>query len=55
MPPGKTADEHLRDLTEAGLKRRYPEGAPFKVARLAEKELRFIAEQEDRALLPDRA
>ncbi|MGZ5928045.1 MAG: error-prone DNA polymerase [Rhizomicrobium sp.] len=46
VPSGKTADEHLRDLTEAGLKRRYPEGTPFKVARQALKELRFIAKQE---------
>src|ERR1019366_3254680 len=46
VPPGKTADGHLRDLTKAGFKRRYPEGTPFKVARLAVKELRFIAQQE---------
>jgi len=46
VPPGKTADGHLRDLTKAGLKWRYPAGTPFKVARLAVKELRFIAEQE---------
>jgi error-prone DNA polymerase len=46
VPPGKTADGHLRDLTRAGLKWRYPSGTPFKVARLAVKELRFIAEQE---------
>ena len=46
VPPGKTADGHLRDLTKAGLKRRYPQGTPFKVARLAVKELRFIASQE---------
>jgi error-prone DNA polymerase len=46
VPPGKTADGHLRDLTKAGLKRRYPQGTPFKVARLAVKELRFIAAQE---------
>ena len=46
VPPGKTADGHLRDLTKAGLKRRYPKGTPFKVARLAVKELRFIARQE---------
>ena len=45
VPPGKTADGHLRDLTRAGLNRRYPEGTPFKVARLAVKELRFIAGQ----------
>jgi error-prone DNA polymerase len=46
VPPGKSADGHLRDLTKAGLKRRYPQGTPFKVARLAVKELRFIAKQE---------
>jgi len=46
VPPGKTADGHLRDLTNAGLKRRYPAGTPFKVARQALKELRFIAKQE---------
>ncbi len=45
VPPGKTADGHLRDLTKAGLKWRYPAGTPFKVARLAVKELRFIAQQ----------
>jgi error-prone DNA polymerase len=46
VPPGKTADGHLRDLTEAGLKRRYPKGTPFKIARQAVKELRFIAKHE---------
>ncbi|HEY4275235.1 MAG TPA: error-prone DNA polymerase, partial [Rhizomicrobium sp.] len=46
VPPGKTADEHLRDLTRVGLKRRYPEKTPFKVARQAMKELRFIAKHE---------
>jgi error-prone DNA polymerase len=45
VPPGKTADGHLRDLTKAGLKKRYPGGTPFKTARLAVKELHFIAEQ----------
>jgi error-prone DNA polymerase len=44
VPRGKSADQHLRDLTKAGLKWRYPSGTPFKVARLAAKELRFIAE-----------
>jgi len=44
VPRGKTADRHLRDLTEAGLKWRYPEGVPPKVAGIAEKELRFIAD-----------
>jgi error-prone DNA polymerase len=46
VPPGKTADRHLRDLTEAGLQWRYPQGASAKVADLAEKELRFIAGRE---------
>jgi error-prone DNA polymerase len=44
VPCGKTANQHLRDLTEAGLKWRYPDGVPPSVAELAEKELRFIAE-----------
>jgi error-prone DNA polymerase len=44
VPPGKTADGHLRDLTEAGLCIRYPNGVPDKVRVLAEKELRFIAD-----------
>ena len=46
VPPGKTADGHLRDLTEAGLHARYSDGVPGKVRLLAEKELRFIAERE---------
>jgi len=44
VPRGKTADRHLRDLTEEGLKWRYPHGVPQKIADLAEKELAFIAE-----------
>jgi error-prone DNA polymerase len=44
VPCGKSADQHLRDLTEAGLRWRYPEGVTPKVAAIAEKELRFIAE-----------
>ena len=44
VPRGKSADQHLRDLTEAGLQWRYPEGVSPKVAAIAEKELRFIAE-----------
>ena len=42
VPPGKTADEHLRDLTNSGLKRRYPDGTPFKIARQAVKELSAV-------------
>jgi error-prone DNA polymerase len=44
VPRGKTADQHLRDLTEAGLRWRYPQGVPQKIADIAEKELRFIAD-----------
>ena len=44
VPPGKTADQHLRDLTEKGLKEKYPQGVPDKVRDLVEKELPFIAE-----------
>ena len=44
VPRGKTADRHLRDLTEEGLKWRYPQGVPRTIAAIAEKELRFIAE-----------
>jgi error-prone DNA polymerase len=45
VPRGKTPDGYLRELTEAGLKKHYPEGIPRKVTDLAEKELRFIAER----------
>jgi len=44
VPRGKTPDGHLRDLTEQGLKWRYPDGVPPNVTALAEKELIFIAE-----------
>ena len=44
VPRGKSPDDHLRDLTEAGLKGHYPQGVPAKVADLAEKELAFISE-----------
>jgi error-prone DNA polymerase len=42
VPRGKSACQHLRDLTEAGLAWRYPKGVPPKVAAIAQKELRFI-------------
>jgi len=45
VPRGKSPDQHLRDLTEAGLKWRYPKGVPASVAALAEKELTFIADR----------
>lgn len=44
IPHGKTADQHLRDLTVSGLKWRYPQGVPQQIVDIAEKELRFIAE-----------
>ena len=44
VPRGKTADQHLRDLTQAGLNWRYPDGVPPSVAQLAQKELAFIAD-----------
>ena len=44
VPRGKTADGHLRALTQAGLRWRYPHGTPAFVADLAEKELAFIAD-----------
>ena len=43
VPRGKSADQHLRELTEAGLGWRYPDGVPDFVTELAEKELAFIA------------
>ena len=44
VPDGKTAAEHLRDLTERGMQRRWPGGAPEKVATLVEHELDLIRE-----------
>ena len=45
VPRGKTPDGYLRELTEMGLKKHYPEGVPCNVTNLAEKELHFIAER----------
>ncbi len=45
VPRGKTADDHLRELTESGLKWRYPQGVPPRIAAIAEKELAFIADR----------
>lgn len=44
VPPGETATSHLRRLTEAGLRQRYPNGVPERVRRLVEHELALIAE-----------
>ncbi|HMN43593.1 MAG TPA: error-prone DNA polymerase [Povalibacter sp.] len=44
VPQGLTATEHLRQLTEEGLKYRWPNGLPEKVRPTVEKELGLIAE-----------
>ena len=46
VPPGKTADEHLNDLTWEGAAQRYPHGIPDKVRATLQKELAIIATQE---------
>ncbi len=43
-PEGETETSYLRRLTEAGLKKHYPEGTPEKVRRQIEHELQLIAE-----------
>ena len=45
VPRGKSADEHLRELTYSGLKWRYPAGIKPDVIEKAEKELAFIADR----------
>ncbi|SEL85146.1 DNA polymerase III, alpha subunit [Pseudoxanthomonas sp. GM95] len=42
VPAGHTATSYLRELTEAGLKWRYPEGVSDKVRALVEKELALV-------------
>jgi len=44
VPPGTTPAAWLRHLTEAGLARRYPAGAPEAARALVERELALIAE-----------
>ena len=44
VPEGKTPSSHLRSLTEAGMRRRWPQGAPEKVRQLVDHELALIAE-----------
>src|SRR5438093_609074 len=43
VPPGETPASHLRQLTEAGLLDRYPQGIPPQVREQIEKELALIA------------
>jgi error-prone DNA polymerase len=44
VPEGRTASAHLRALTEAGMRRRWPQGAPQPVLRLIDRELALIGE-----------
>ena len=44
VPQGLTASEHLRGLTDAGIQRRWPKGAPAAVHEQIEKELVLIRE-----------
>jgi error-prone DNA polymerase len=46
VPPGKTAQGHLEDLTWAGADWRYPKGVPEKVRLQLRKELDFISEKD---------
>ncbi|HET6655707.1 MAG TPA: error-prone DNA polymerase [Gammaproteobacteria bacterium] len=46
VPPGRTAAAHLRELTEAGATRRWPDGVPAKAQKQIERELALIAELE---------
>ncbi len=46
VPEGETPASHLRKLTEAGLARRFPEGAPASIRELVEHELALIADLE---------
>ena len=46
VPPGKTAMQHLTDLTWAGAAWRYPAGVPEKVKKQIEDELRLIAKMD---------
>jgi error-prone DNA polymerase len=46
VPPGKTAMQHLTDLTFAGAAWRYPKGVPEKVRAQLEEELRLIAKMD---------
>jgi len=44
VPPGKTAQQHLEDLTWAGVKKYFPDGADEKLEATLRKELALIAE-----------
>ena len=42
VPPGKTAQGHLQDLTFAGARQKWPDGVPTRLVRTIHKELRLI-------------
>jgi error-prone DNA polymerase len=44
VPAGHTPASYLRELTEQGLRRRFPAGAPHEVRNLVEHEIKLIAE-----------
>jgi error-prone DNA polymerase len=46
VPKGKSAQQHLEDLTWEGAASRYPEGPPDKVRETLEKELRLIGKMQ---------
>ncbi|HVI58940.1 MAG TPA: error-prone DNA polymerase [Luteimonas sp.] len=46
VPEGETPTSHLRKLTEAGMRKRWPQGAPAHVVARIEEELALIAELE---------
>ena len=42
VPPGKTPQQHLQDLTFQGARRMFPDGVPTKIVQTIHKELRLI-------------
>lgn len=46
IPSGRTPQQHLRDLVEVGITKRFPEGIKTSVRDIIEKELSLIAEQQ---------
>ncbi|AKJ27839.1 error-prone DNA polymerase [Caldimonas brevitalea] len=45
VPPGQTAASYLRQVTDEGVRRRFPDGLPDKVRAAIEKELALIGEK----------
>jgi error-prone DNA polymerase len=54
VPPGKTAQQHLADLTWNGARFFFPDGISAENDRLIRKELRIIERHGHRQVLPDR-